>query len=183
MDLTDQLRAFQIAKDLLNVAVENYGDSCSKWTFIGVDFHDSNSRLLYFPTINAIKILLSESTLEDDLQLYFQLSHEVCHLLYPTYGEEKPTVLNEGISTHFSVNMTNLFFKENNLLRDLTEQQPNYTEALWLVNELLSFDINAISKLRTIEPQINKVVASDFEKANINNVPNSLITQLLRTFE
>lgn len=56
----------------------------NQWSYCGIEINDHSPHLAYYPDTNEVAISLSERVKNDDIQLIFQLAHEVCHLLYPT---------------------------------------------------------------------------------------------------
>lgn len=94
------------AKQLIAMAENMFGPISSHWRYDGVTFRDHPPHLFYFPDTTTVQISLSLRAIGDNLQRDFQLSHEVCHLLYPSVQpgqtvEPETNILNEGISTYF----------------------------------------------------------------------------------
>jgi hypothetical protein len=175
-----------LAKEYLNEAEEFFGPMISEWDFSGVEFGDSPPHLVYYPEACFVGISLSNRAKEDDLQLHFQLAHEVCHMLYPcmnidTLQFEKPTVLNEGVSTYFSIIATSKFGVMQEAVANLRQHNIRYFEAFSLVLELMSVDKQAIKKLRVVEPRLNRILPIHFSLAKID-VSDDLMQELLRDF-
>ena len=132
-------KIFQDATDLL-------GNPINDWEFIGVEFNDSSPHLRYYPDEGKIAISLSLRAKEDDRQYLFQLTHELCHFFYPkieypSLKESQTLVINEGISTYFSVKTVGLIFGiEKHLRDDLKDNNNNYYNALALIEQLLTYD-------------------------------------------
>jgi len=102
------------ALELISIAEGLFGRMSSNWTYDGVVFYDHPPHLNYSPDTATVQIWLSLRAIDDDIQRDFQLAHEVCHLLYPSVNlvnpsEPQTNVINEGISTYFSVIAVGLF--------------------------------------------------------------------------
>ena len=157
------------AEELIAQAVQMFGPICPPWKFEGVIFADGGPHLLYYPETGGIQIALSLRAIDDDLQRDFQLAHEVCHLLYPAVDfndpvKPKTNVLNEGISTYFSILIIASDYGEEaaiSALKSLAEHSPKYFSAFRLVSALMQRDSNAITKIRKIQPLINKIRNAD----------------------
>ena len=174
-----------ITEDYIRIAQDNFGPMCSEWKYNGIEFQDNGPHLGYYPDTGHVVISLSNKAKDDEEQLHFQLAHEVCHLLYPTMSldgkHEKPTVMNEGISTYFSVWAAGRFSSQEYIINNLREHNQKYHFAMSKVQELLEKDQDCIKNLRLIEPKLNKLTKSDFKKLNIL-VPEELIDDLLSVF-
>lgn len=161
------------ADQLISLAEQMFGSISSPWRYVGVTFRDRPPHLYYFPETTSVQIALSLRAIDDDLQRDFQLSHEVCHLLYPSVDPRQPDkpktiVLNEGISTYFSILIVSADFGDQAArvaLESLATHSPNYFNAFKLVLELLRRNSDAIKKLRAIQPMINKVASQDLVEA------------------
>jgi hypothetical protein len=161
-----------------------FGKPMNDWQYLGVEFRDDGPSLLYYPESGNITICLSNHVKTDGRQLIFQLSHEVCHLLYPskTLTENstiRPTVLNEGISTYFQIKKMEDFFELGQATIDsLKVLNPNYFEAYILVNTLIAQDPESIKKLRNQKPRINEIEPNDFNVLNFeisDQIKNRLV--------
>lgn len=86
--------------DALSLAEQLFGERDKSWTYIGLEFRDSNPHIRYYGD-KKISIVLSNECIRSPIQFAFQLSHEVCHLLYPT-GKRTTNNLEEGVSAYFS---------------------------------------------------------------------------------
>ncbi|HSC52035.1 MAG TPA: hypothetical protein VLC98_00325 [Phnomibacter sp.] len=164
------------------------GNPINDWEFIGIEFNDHSPHLRYYHEEGKVAISLSLRAKEDDRQYLFQLTHELCHffypkLEYPSLLEHKTLVINEGISTYFSVKTTgSLFSIEEHLRNDLKNHSSNYYQALELVERLLNTDSQAIQKLRKIQPRIDRLLECDFINAEIK-VEKEIIKSLLTPFQ
>lgn len=177
-----------IEEQLFNDATELLGNPIKEWQFTGIEFNDEQPHLRYFPSEGHIKISLSFKAKNDYQQYVFQLSHELCHLFYPKIEypsliEHSTLVINEGISTYFSIKNTGLLFNmENELINNLKEHSPKYYNAFNLVSQLLDSDNHAIKKLRSHQPRIDLLKAKDFIEADIN-ANEELIILLVEHFK
>ncbi len=176
-----------MAISYFELAEETFGPSVSEWTFGGVEINDCPPHVAYYPDQKAVCVSLSKKTLDNETQLLFQLSHEICHCLYPsmdiqTRNLEKVNFLNEGISTHFSVSCLSRFLDVNPILDDLERNSSNYFRALSLVNSLLSYHDRAIVMVRKIQPYVNRLTLNDFKNAGLL-FPKILVEELLSEFK
>jgi hypothetical protein len=168
-------------------AVNLLGNPLNEWKFIGIEFNDDTPHLKYYPPDGQIAISLSMRAKENDQQYYFQLTHEICHLFYPKMEfpsliEHTTLLINEGISTYFSIKTTGGIYNiENHLRNDLKQNSIKYHNALELVEHLIILYPNAIRKLRDEQPRIDLLTDEDFAKAKINADTN-LIRALLSPF-
>ena len=164
--------------DMLNQAEQLFGQRDLSWTFIGIEFKDDAPYIMYYPD-NRISICLSPSVINFQPQAYYQLSHEVCHFLWPT-GKNNANLLEEGVSTFFS------YHYENNWDPKLNYALPNiekskYVEPFNLFKELFKQDQEIIKKLRVIQPHISLLTKEDFASAGIA-VSEELVDKLLEKF-
>lgn len=162
------------ADQLLALAEQMFGPMTSPWTYAGVIFRDHPPHLYYAPETKSVQIALSLRAIGDEFQRDFQLAHEVCHLLYPSIDpnqpeEPKTTVLNEGISTYFSVLVVSADYGDEAVAIALESlaTSGSYFNAFKLVLALVRRDSDAIKKLRKIQPMINKVSAQDLLAAGL----------------
>lgn len=177
-----------LEEHIFQEATKLLGGPINDWQFKAIEFNDDGPYLRYYPEDGVVTICLSPRAKEDTRQYCFQLTHEICHLFYPkieypSLKEHRLTVLNEGISTYFSIKLTGLIFNiEDHLKNDLMENSKNYYNAFGLVEKLLLLDEDAIRKLRAKQPRVDLLTANDFEKANVDS-DSDLITNLLKYFD
>lgn len=163
-------RAFQ----LIELAEGMFGQISSPWRFSGVTFRDHPPHLYYFPETLSVHISLSLRVLGDSAQRDFQLAHEVCHLLYPSVDPENPippkaTVLNEGISTLFSILIVESEHGDEiagMFIESLKNNSQKYFSAFRLVIDLIKSDAHIIKNIRAIQPMINDVSIEDLISVN-----------------
>lgn len=163
------------ATELLLLAEGLFGLMTSPWEYNGVVFRDRPPHLYYAPDTATVQISLSFRAINDDLQRDLQLAHEVCHLLYPSVEPEYPVdpqtnVINEGISTYFSVLVVGALHGEDATqaaIESLATHSPRYFFAFQQVATLMSKDRDAIKKIREIQPMINKVSKDDVRASGL----------------
>jgi hypothetical protein len=175
-----------IVNQFLSDAESRFGPKCNEWKFYGVEINDYTPHLRYYPDTGNVTISLSKKVLLDKYQLYFQLAHEICHLLYPqkniiTLDDEIMLNLNEGISTYFSFEV----IKDNPdfeiILEEFENRENKYFSAFRKVEELLDLDKNIIKKARIFEPKVNKLTSNIFKSVN-DKIPDNLLFFLLQPF-
>jgi len=179
-----------LAEQLLSWAEGLFGPRVGTWNYVGVEVNDHPPHLVYYPEEGQFSISLSCKAIDDQFQCVFQLAHEVCHSLYPSADRNTgqipaTTILNEGVSTYFSVlAVAKLFGEEASsvALASLSDHSPGYFNALNLVSQLLEKDTARIRKLREIQPMLNDLLARDFERAAVG-VEGSAIEILLSDFK
>lgn len=154
-----------MATELISLAESLFAPMSSPWKYSGVVFRNHTPHLYYAPDTTTVQISLSLRAINDELQRDFQLAHEVCHLLYPSVEPEHPAepqtkVINEGISTYFSVIVVAAFHGEDAAqaaIESLATHSQRYFLAFQQVSALMSNDRDAVKKIRAIQPMINKV--------------------------
>lgn len=164
-----------MATRLISLAEGLFGPMCSVWEYCGVVFRDHPPHLYYAPDTTTVQISLSLRAINDEFQRDFQLAHEVCHLLYPSVEPECPAkpetnVINEGISTYFSVIVVGVLHGEDATriaMESLAMYSPKYFSAFQHVSTLLSTDRQAVKKIREIQPMINKVSEVDLRASGL----------------
>lgn len=171
-----------LADELLAWAERLFGPKAlTEWTFVGVEINERPPYLAYYPDNSWVAVSLSPRAIYDADQCVFQLAHEVAHLLYPTVDRHAmrlpPTiVLNEGVSTYFSiVALQGLRSEEaaHQALESLRIHSPNYFNALTMVSRVLQTDADAIKKLRQVQPMLNSTIEQDFVSAGIDLEPEA----------
>lgn len=172
---------------LIDDAKSLFGPAINDWQFAGIEFRNGPPSILYYQDKGEMTISLSEHVQNDDLQLIFQLSHEVCHLLhpskeYPSFRQNKTIVLNEGISTYFSVLKLDEFYNiKDKVVESLRNDNDGYFHAYNLVQQLISLYPDSIKTLREKCPRIDRLTASDFADAKIF-ISEELMNNLLMPF-
>lgn len=182
-------------EELIQVAEKVFGPMSSDWDFGGVYFQNHPPHMRYFPEEGVFRISLSERAINDDAQMYFQLSHEVCHSLYPAVSLEEvrgqvnqeipaTNVINEGISTYFSFVVVSANFG-NELAQEymgsIKDNSPNYYTAFEIVADLLDIDPDSVKKIREINPLINDLKAENLRASGLD-LSEDLIEKLTQPF-
>jgi len=129
----------------------------------------------------------------NDCKLIYQLSHEICHTLYPT-GDNNVIFLEEGISVYFSFRCLHDYALESirnkpeylrieKYIKDSGSQIDGikYGKALEYVKKL-GKNVDAIGsivrELRVKTPIISNLLFSDLEKIGIeDNLAHNLVSQ------
>ncbi|TDV97581.1 hypothetical protein BDK62_106239 [Halomonas alkaliantarctica] len=177
------------ADELIGFAMEMFGPMTSVWEYDGVIFLDHPPHLHYRPDRGTVQIALSYKAINDDVQRDFQLAHEVCHLLYPSVSLGNPSepatnVINEGISTYFSVLVVDAVYGEvmsNSVLESLVNHTPRYLFALKQVMELLHADRDAVKKAREVQSMVNEITEGELRALGLS-LPEETYSALTEAF-
>lgn len=160
--------------EALNLAEQFFGDRDRSYTILGVEFiAATNSQIWYPGNRKHIVIQLTNDALFNEFQAYYQLSHEIIHLLSPS-GGQNTNILEEGLATYFSEKYLSELGQSN-----WTPTCQKYQEALELTKTLLSKDDEIIKKVRTIEPTISKLTQEHFFLFD-EKISKELLTELLK---
>ena len=159
--------------DALSDAETLFGARDKSWTILGCQYckGDMQPENWYpgYPKRKDIVINLSAKANEDVDIALFQLSHEVVHTLSPKVGVEA-NVLEEGVAVWFSVR-----YVKKATGKDATKWlSKNYRYAYDAVKELMRNDIEAVKKLRKIQPCFKLMTEEAFRKAGVDVSPNDL---------
>jgi len=163
--------------DALHLAEQLYGDRDKSYTILGVEFVLADRPQIWYPgNRKFIVIQLTASSLTNEFQALYQLSHETIHLLSPL-GMKSANVLEEGLATYFS---------ELYLAR---LGQPNwkptikeYQDAVDLTKAILAIDNDIIKKVRELERTISKLTPEHFLQIN-SDIPVDLLNKLCDKFQ
>lgn len=167
--------------EMLNLAEELFGKKNEDWTFIGIEFRQGGPYIRYYSK-NKVSIVLSSDcsrTFPQSPKLYFQLSHETCHILYPT-GKNDANILNEGISTYFSKIFVEKEYPKSKYAINAIEESIYY-EAFLLVEKLLDLDQDAIKKIRSLNRDISNISIEELKSLGFN-LPNKDLMRLTEKF-
>lgn len=176
-----------LCEKLLLIAEERFGPRLVDWIFIGIEINDRPPFIKYYHESGQLAISLSQRVIGNDYELIGQLSHEICHLLhpsieYPSLTKNPTLVINEGLSTYFSISaMTKFLNAEDLAINSFKVNSPNYYAAYLAVKELLDIEESSIKRIRYLCPRIDKVTPEHFRKANIS-CSDFLIGRLLTEF-
>ncbi|UOE49356.1 hypothetical protein MTO98_33725 [Mucilaginibacter sp. SMC90] len=165
--------------DALNYAECMFGARDKEWTYVGLEFRDNGPYIYYYPN-KRISIVLSTGCINYPLQFIYQLSHEVCHLLYPT-GKADANNLNEGISTFFSKIYQEKHFPESvYAIENIVKSR--YFNAYNIINQIMVDDPRFVFRLREINDDISNITFDQIKEANVD-IADETIFYLLKKFE
>jgi hypothetical protein len=136
--------------ELLNEAESRYGQRDLAYTILGIEFGGERPGIWYPGNRKQVSVRLSMMACSDPSQAYFQLAHEVIHLLSPT-GGGGTIVLEEGLAHLFSTEMSAGHGTHYN------SSIPAYENAASLLRPLLGNDPDFIRNVRQIEPCMAKI--------------------------
>jgi hypothetical protein len=136
--------------NLLREAESRFGPRDATYTILGIEFGGDRPSLWYPGDCKHVSVKLSKSASQDYQQAYFQLAHEVVHLISPT-GTANANVLEEGLAHIFSLEMT----KAKGL--NYRGEIPAYDDAADHVNVMLASNSNIIRDIRALEPCLAKI--------------------------
>lgn len=143
---------------LLNIAEERYGPRDKSYTPLGVEFGGDGPGLWYPGNRGNVSIRLGRSAAHDPSQAFFQLAHEVIHLLSPSGGRHAP-VFEEGLATAFADEQA----EAQGL--NWSTGSPRYLAAKKLAVRLLTFRADAVMDIRATEPSFRLWTPDLIERA------------------
>ena len=165
--------------EIILKAEERFGERDKSYTILGIDFTPGNDARTWTPgNCKHIIVQLSMNGLTDRYEAYRQLAHEGIHLLSPT-GKADANVLEEGLAVYFEQWYMNDIFGDgwwNNSINNTA-----YREALEAAAALLTFDADAIKKLRQIQPTIASITAAQIQTV-CPALPAEIAEKLVRRF-
>jgi hypothetical protein len=138
---------------LLAEAEERFGPRDATWTPIGIEFGGDNPHVWYPGNRRHVSIMLSETARENPGLALFQLAHEVIHLLAPTGTKGLAPVLEEGLATLFSCEISLRYDL------DALPLHPRYLGASSLVQQLLGPYPDAVMRMRERQPNFHRLTA------------------------
>lgn len=160
--------------DLLAKAEGIYGPRDLEYTPLGIEFGGDRPGLWYPGSCKFISIRLSDSARTDPNRAFFQLAHEVVHLLSPSGGSHAP-VLEEGLATAFSHDQSAL----NGV--DFHSASAEYLEAEALTRQLLTIRPDAVLQLRKCQPAFTRMTP-DLMKTVVPGCTEELALALCQPF-
>jgi len=168
--------------DMLEMAKKRFGEIHSDFFLLGIEFKDDGPRIQY-QNPKYIIIHLTPQSLDDEFIAYYQLSHEVYHLLSPT-GIYDPNNLEEGLATYFSKLYLDSLKKNVFNWENATKADSRYYNAYLLVDKLLQIDPDVIKTVREKYPTIktSHLTIKEFEAVMGNKMPKDTIVELLKPF-
>jgi hypothetical protein len=146
---------------MLSEAEELYGRRDMDWTPIGVEFFSGDVPHIWFPgNRKHVCIRLTFSAVNDLDEALWQLAQEIVHILGPVVAG-KANNLEEGLATHFALNISHYIDKPRAaLLRQRVEQPASkYCSPLRDCEALLQIDPDIIKKLRRQQSYLSLVTA------------------------
>jgi len=143
---------------MLSEAEELYGHRDLNWTPLGVEFFGGTVPHIWFPgNRNHVAIRLTLSALNDLNGALWELAHEIVHILGPV-ERGKTNNLEEGVATHFALNITHYTDRSRVAIFRQTSPYP-YRCALWYYEAILQIDSDIIKKLRKQQPYLSRITA------------------------
>lgn len=142
-----------LVSHLLFEAEARFGKRDQRWFFTGIEFDAGDVPMTYYPGNRPfhVGIRLTHHATTNAAEAYFQLAHEVVHLLGPSPERLPANVFEEGIATAFQVEVSAL------VKLGRTISLPSYVNARAAVLELLAHDRDAVKKVRTVYPDLRHV--------------------------
>jgi len=160
---------------LLTEAEVLFGKRDRSYTPLGVMFHGTRPHTWFPGACKHIAIVLTDDARDDPVRAFFQLAHEVVHLLGPNQRAGGSTVLEEGIATHFQ---DLICAKYGVPMHDSTS---TYRHADALLRGLLSIDKHAVRKIRNRFPDLHRLDPKQLQKL-IRKAPAELLSELCERF-
>jgi hypothetical protein len=144
---------------MLSEAEELYGRRDVNWTPIGVEFFACSVPHIWFPgNRNHVAVRLTLAALSDLNLALWQLAQEIVHILGPV-ERGKANNLDEGVATHFALNVSHYTDKSRVPLFQQTLEQTPYHSALQDCEALLQMDPGIIKELRKKQPYLSLITA------------------------
>lgn len=169
---------------IMNKIESDYGPRDRNWWLAGVEFHEGVPQVWYPESdVNSVSgsivIMLGAKTFTDVKRAVYQLAHECVHTLSTVIGVKAP-VLEEGLATAFSEDILEQWFGDTD--KKAYTDDVRYRDAAANVRTLLQLEPDAIRRLREQEPAFKRMTAATFSDAGLDQIPQPLINELLRTF-
>ena len=168
--------------EMLEFAENKFGKKDDGFFFLGTEFISDGPRIRY-QNPKYIIIQLSPFALSNEYIAYYQLSHEVYHLLSPT-GIHDSNNLEEGLATYFSRIYLEKFNQTQFDWEKATRADMRYYDAFLNVEKLLKIKPDIIKLVRTAFPNIkvSHLTTKEFESIMNENTPYDLLNILLSPF-
>lgn len=174
--------------EILDLAQAQFGQMRSNFIFLGIEFKSDGPRIQYQNDNSGhcryIRIQLTPDVLNNEYQAYYQLAHEVYHLLAPT-GKFDANVLEEGLATYFSKVYLDRFQQNIFDWEAATRPNSNYYNAYRLVEQLLQINPDIIKIMRDKFPHIqtSHFTIDHFKEVMGEDTPYHILDQLLQPFK
>ena len=168
------------ANQLIIEAERKFGPRDTSWELSKVSIWEKSPELIPYPPFKKAEIKLGSQCDKNKVERLFQLSHEVCHFLYPSTREDV-NILEEGISTYFSLYCLKVRQKKKykEYLNNLEIEYPMYFLAYRLVKGLIEKDNKMIINIRKKHPHVSSITPVHLENFSI---PNSTAIKLCEKF-
>ena len=145
---------------LMVMAEAWFGPRDARWFFTGLELWEGDVPSTYYPGNRPfhVGIQLTQSAASNPKQAYFQLAHEVVHLLGPSPTRECANVLEEGMATRFQLHISHLV----GLGFPIT--LPSYVHAMGELDKLLALSPDAVRTIRAVHPDLRHVTDTELMK-------------------
>jgi hypothetical protein len=167
--------------DMLTFAEQRYGPRDRDFTFVGVEFCEDGP-CVWYPGAREeerkhIAIRLTLDCINEEARAWYQLAHEVFHLLAPRTGSPPPPVniFEEGLAALFALWYVNDYLKQSQRASE------RYASAAEVVKKLLAFDSKIVRNIRLRQPSFRYMKPADL-LAVCPTLPADLIVKLLAPF-
>ncbi|MBK8548078.1 MAG: hypothetical protein IPL63_12110 [Saprospiraceae bacterium] len=157
-----------------------YGSRTKDYEYVGLELNETGPPKVWYPWGKYIVIQVSQTTANDTRQAIFQIAHEVVHVLSPN-GQPITNNLEEGLATYFSKIVTDRDSGDNSYSLN-SIQTTNYLKPYELVYKLITYDPDAIKKLRMIQPVLGQISKQTFIDAGIT-LADDIIDELIKPME
>lgn len=137
-------------------AQELFGPRDMSYTILGVEFVCDTPRIWFPGNCSNIVVQLHEPAALDVFNCYYQLAHEVVHLLAPT-GQNDGTNLEEGVACYFASHYMRTCLNRPSMLPNA----PSYRRAQGLLQPRLDNDVHCIRRLRSKQPSFSRIARED----------------------
>jgi hypothetical protein len=162
---------------LMERAEARFGPRDPRWFFTGLEFADVDAPTTYYPANRPfhVGIRLTAAAAAAPAEAYFQLAHEVVHLLGPSPTRAKANVLEEGAAT--------VFQQETAAAVGLsgTVSLPSYLDAAAEVARLEAVAADAIRSVRTLCPDLRDLTEAELGRI-VPGLPAGLGASLCSPF-
>lgn len=174
--------------EILDLAQAQFGQMRNDFIFLGIEFKSDGPRIQFQndnkENLRYVRIQLTPDVLKNEYHAYYQLAHEVYHLLAPT-GKFDANVLEEGLATYFSKVYLDRFQQSMFDWEANTRPYPNYYVAYELVEQLQQINPDIIKIMRDKFPHIQTsyFTIDHFKEVMGKDTPYELLNQLLQPFK
>jgi hypothetical protein len=164
---------------LLEDAEAEYGPRDPRWFFTGIQFWDEGYPATNYPGGRPfhVGISLTREAATNPKLAYYQLAHEIVHVLGPSETFAPANVLEEGMAYRFQDGV--------NVARGLGMTNPiaSYVDARAALDAMLAIEPNAVRIIRAVHPDVRNVTAAELMQLipglSANNA-NSLCSTFVR---